>query len=643
MRIVILRRVNSLSDEAQEVLCEASALGQTFRFDELQGMVHREEAQVEVALDEAIAAGLLFEVGDDSYSFGHALTQGAIYADLSSRQKRRLHRAAGSALELLPERKRAGRSAEIAWHFLEGKAPERALPWSMTAGDEAAALFAHTDAETHYRTAAELGRGLVDERGEVGALDKLAHVLYRSGRSGQALDPLQRAAEIYQRLGDQERYLRVVARIGEAYHFGGRAAEGLDRVLPVVHALEEGGLTASPSAGMADLYAALCQLHLASGRFEDALETADTAVSIAESTGNLRALCTTEISRGLALGIVNRIAEQRLAFQHAVEIAEPLGDEWLLALAVFHQGVSYLSVDEVEQGEQHMRRALEIADRAALGAWATFVRLSLSDLFTAHGRWEEARTEAERAEAESQSLGPRPGGSYPLIALGRILLLEGEREQGLRCLHEALAMATQFEYVLGIVRAQEILAWQDVREGRPHDAVARFEALLDNYPVARHTWNATVFARSLLDAGDEERAAEVLAVARQKAIASTSRASLPEVLLQSARLATRQERWGDAVGDLQEGMAIAQEIGLPHDEALLLHEYGRMHAATGEIPQARMRQEEALTIFRRLGASPDVERVEQALGALTVLGTTSSSRDAAGSSSPPEAGTGSAG
>jgi tetratricopeptide (TPR) repeat protein len=619
VRIVILRRVNSLSEGAQEVLCEASALGQTFGFVELQAMGDREEAQVEQALDEVIAAGVLRDISDDTYAFDHALTQGAIYADLSSRRKRRLHRAAGSALEHLPERNRAGRSAEIAWHFLQGEYPERALPWSMMAGDAAAALFAHTDAETHYRTAAELARRLVDERGEAEALDRLAEVLYRSGRSVQALEPLQRAAETYERLGDRERYLGLVARLGEAYQFGGRAVEGLDRVLPVVKPLEERGLTDPPSASMADLYAALCPLYLAVGRFQDALETAETAVSLAESTGNLRALCTTEISRGLALGVANRGAEQRRAFEHASEIAESLTDEWLLALAVFHLGVSYLSVDDVEQAELHMLRALEISDRAALEAWATFVRLSLSDLYVVHGRWQEARHEAERAEAGSRSLGPRPGGSYPLITLGRILLLQGEHEAGIGCLDEALAMATRFEYVPGITRAQETLAWQEVRDGRPRDAVARLDALLAGFPAYRHIGNPSIFAWALLDDGNEERTAEMLAAARQKALAAASRAGHPEVLLQSARLATRQERWVDAVRDLWEGVAIAQEISLPYDEALLLHEYGRMHAAKGELDQARMRLAEALTIFRRLGASVDVERVEQTLSALARL------------------------
>jgi tetratricopeptide (TPR) repeat protein len=284
-----------------------------------------------------------------------------------------------------------------------------------------------------------------------------------------------------------------------------------------------------------------------------------------------------------------------------------------LGLAVYHHGVTYLSADDFEQGERHMRRALDIAGRAALSAWATFIRSSLSDLLVAHGRWAEASSEAEQAEAQSRSLGPRPGGSYPLLSLGRILLLRGERDEGLLCVHEALAMAMQYEHLPGITRAHETLAWQEVRAGRPEEAIARLEPIVERRRAAGRPWYPTVYAWALLELGNEERAADALRGARQLANASTSRTGLPPLLLQSAKLGVRQGRLDDAMRHLEEGLAIAQEIGLPYQEALLQEEYGRMHAARGEREQARARLENALAIFRRLGALTDVGRVGETL------------------------------
>lgn len=610
---VIRQRMVALPAVARELLGVAAVVGGVIPRTVLEEISGRTEEDMLAALEAAIDAHLLEEEGEDGYRFRHDLIRETIEQDLSAGRRRMLHRRIGEALEQLPAQRREGRIAEIAWHFQQGGDPGRALPWMLKAGNRAAALSAQGESEMRYRQAADLAREVGDAAAEAEALDMLGDVLYRAGRYGDAADALERAEDIYERLDDRDRYLSTVARSGDAYGFAGRATEGIDRVLAAIQSLEEGGSHAPPSARLADLYAALCALYLHAGRWQDGLETAEVAVSLAEKTGNLRALCTAEISRGLALGITNRVDEQRLAFQRAAEIAEPQGDQSLAALAVYHHGVSYLLADEIEPGEQHVRRALDIAERAGLVGWATFARHSLADLLVMHGRWTEGRAEAERAEADSRCLGARPGATYPLISLGRILLLQGEREAGLASLHEALDLAMRYQYVPGLRGAQETLAWQEVRDGRPDEAITRLEPLVDRTRAVGRPWYPTVYGRALLEVGDEKRAAKVLHSAREKEGGSSSRAGLPDVLLQTASLALRQGRRSDAGLDLDEGIAIARELGLPYDEALLLEQHSQVHAAAGEPEQARLRLDEALAIFQRLGALPDVERVEHGL------------------------------
>jgi hypothetical protein len=52
---------------------------------------------------------------------------------------------------------------------------------------------------------------------------------------------------------------------------------------------------------------------------------------------------------------------------------------------------------------------------------------------------------------------------------------------------------------------------------------------------------------------------------------------------------------------------------MPYLEGRILYEWGRMYAAREAPQQAQERLEEALVIFRRLGARPYIERTEQAL------------------------------
>lgn len=617
---VLRQRVLALPEPARELLEVAAVVGRVVAPGLLAAVTGQPEADVIEALEAAATARLLDDDGEGGYRFTHDLIRDTIEGDLSAARRRLLHRRVAEALEHLPDWERALKMAELARHFQQGGDPQRALPWALRAGDRAAGMFAHATAAAHYRDAADLAAEIGDERAEVEALDKLGHVLYRAGRFRAAVAPLERAAEIYARLGERARSIKMVARSGEAYGFGGRAAEGLDRLLPVVRALEATNAAEPPSASVADLSVALCTLYLHSGRVQDALETAESAIALAESAGNRPALCLGRVCHGLALGHAGRMAEGRRAFAHAAAIAERLDDPWLLALTVYHQGIAKLAVDDFDRGEWYVRRALDIAERAELVAWATFARAKLSDLLVARGRWAEASVEAARAEAESRYLGPRPGGFYPLHALGRVLLLQGERDEGLQHLHEALAMATRYEHLSGIVLARETLAWQAMRDGRPAEALARLEPVVARREATGSARASTVYAWALLETGNVARAAEVIHAAREKVAESRSRARLPDVLLQSARLAVREHRWESAVDALEHGVAIAQEIGLPYDEALLLHEYGRMHLAKGEPEQASERLAQSLVIFRRLGAAADIAYVEQSVADLPHVG-----------------------
>jgi hypothetical protein len=50
---------------------------------------------------------------------------------------------------------------------------------------------------------------------------------------------------------------------------------------------------------------------------------------------------------------------------------------------------------------------------------------------------------------------------------------------------------------------------------------------------------------------------------------------------------------------------------IPFTETRILHEYGMLHIREGETERARKRLSAALDVFRRLGASKDVEHTEQ--------------------------------
>lgn len=613
VRSVIGQRLSKLGRETQEALQEASVLGQSFNFDDLLGMTDRPEQELERSLEEASQAGLIRDLGHDAYTFDHALTQQSIYAELSSRRQRRLHLGAGEALEHLPERKREGRVAEIAWHFLQGDDPRRALLWTLKAGEAAQAVFAHGDAELQYRTATELAAQIGDKEKQAEALEKQGWMLVRTSRYAAALEPLERAAGLYQGLGYREAFLRVLSRIGEAHSWGGTGQVGIHRLLPVIQEMEAANVESISPGVAADLYTALAQMYVTTGRWRELLPVAEAVIPLATQAGNHRALGYAELHRGVALVAVHRIIEAREAYKRAMNVSERDEADELHSMAVYLYGTSQDLLGHLDEAEQIYRQILGLAEQAYLIDRIAFARSALSSLLIRRGRWLEARAEAERSAKEVRGAGQIWTASYPLRTLGQIYLLQGERESGIAYVQESLEIAENIDDFQGSLGSELVFAWLDVREGKPQAAIERLSPLRERLEEQGLPADFPIEAEAHIDLGQEHRAAEILAGARAWAEKGEAPLDLVEALTISVMLATRQGRWQDAMRDLETGFQITEQVGLPYDEALLFYEYGRMHGARREPEQAQERLEHALAIFQRLGANPDIERTEKAL------------------------------
>ncbi|HEV3096745.1 MAG TPA: AAA family ATPase [Candidatus Dormibacteraeota bacterium] len=216
VRSLIGQRLGRLAETTQEILQDASVLGQTFSFEVLSQVAGGSEADLEAAFEEAGSTGLIHEAGTDTYAFDHALTQQALYTELSGRRRRRLHLAAAEALERLPQESRGGLSAELAWHFVEGAQEKRALPYAVAAGDQARAVFANREAERHYTTALDIAAQLGDVAQEAEILARRARVNLGMFHGKAALQDYERLLEGSRKRGDRTQELAAMLGVAEA-------------------------------------------------------------------------------------------------------------------------------------------------------------------------------------------------------------------------------------------------------------------------------------------------------------------------------------------------------------------------------------------------------------------------------------------
>lgn len=183
---VLLIRIEQLTETAQQVLRTAAVAGRRVGHELLRAAVQLPEEELESALREAVGRQLLVPGDDATYSFRHALTREAVYADLLPGERVRLH---GRFAALLAGEGRSPQSAaERAHHSRESHDLADALAASLEAADHAQRVGAPAEELRHLETALELW-AVVDASARPEAGDTATLTLRASAAAARAGDP----------------------------------------------------------------------------------------------------------------------------------------------------------------------------------------------------------------------------------------------------------------------------------------------------------------------------------------------------------------------------------------------------------------------------------------------------------------------
>jgi adenylate cyclase len=610
---VLLARLDRLGPEARSLAQVASVLGRTFPVRLLAWVVGQDAALLEPLLGALQRAEIVFPrpSAEPEYIFKHATLREVAYHTLLQRRRQAVHRAAAQAIIALYP---AAEYVEIiAHHFNQTEEHADAATWLERAGDYAGSIFANAAALGHYEEARRrLELTGADERTLARLDEKLGAVLRTMARYEEALAVLDQAVATYRVVGDLESVGRTIAAIGRVHSQRDTPSEGIDVLRPVLAALEGH----APTLAMAELYVTLAELYYRASQYNEELVAAQHAASVAGTLGDERLLAEAEFHRGNALIFAGWVEEGQRVLAEASARIEAVGNLHVLCDALTTLGNSYVRCGAVEASIKCYNRAVGAAERLGDPAWmALATGFRGIPLFFA-GHWDEARVAAERGVALSRLAGNI---MWTLRMRAILHFRRGEWELARQDLDEGVALCHASGNLEGLRHQQPVLAEQDILEGRPGAAADRLTPLLDRAGLQELdvTGLLPTLAWAYLEQDDVQAAAEVVRQAVGRARAQTLQLDLVEALRVQAMVACRQEEWDDARRDLDEGLALAGSMPYPHGEARLLHVYGDMHSLKGELEPARERLEEALTIFRRLGARKDAERVAQAMADLS--------------------------
>jgi DNA-binding CsgD family transcriptional regulator/tetratricopeptide (TPR) repeat protein len=281
---MLLARVQGLSQPAQQVLRAAAVAGRRVSHRLLAGVAGWPESDLEPALREAIAAGVL--VADQTtgtYVFRHALLQEAAYGDLLPGEQVRLHASYARVIAAEPE----GAAAELAYHCLASHDLTGALAASVQAAEDAAAVLAPAEALRHLSIALRLWQRVADPTG-VTAIDRVELTLRAAAAAHAAGDPqrsvalAQDAAAIADAAADRSRAARAYERLGLYLIDAGRAEEALRARARAVELVP----AHPPSRLRTRVTAAMAQAFINTGQPDEARRWCDQALMASRETGN---------------------------------------------------------------------------------------------------------------------------------------------------------------------------------------------------------------------------------------------------------------------------------------------------------------------------------------------------------------------
>jgi DNA-binding SARP family transcriptional activator len=403
VRDLLRARVSGVGEAARQVLATAAVIGRSFEVDTARAASGRSDEEAVAALEELTARGLVREVGQDTYDFGHGLVRDLVYQETSLARRRLLHRRVGEALAARARGRRAPEPAAgaIARHLELGGLQLQAAGYHRMAGDQARAVYANRDALGHYRAALALGEPDGAElHAAVGDLETLlgnydaALAAYGTAAgadgTGQRWELQHKLGALYLRRGDwgagERHFAAALAALGEAGDPARRAGVEAGRSLAAHR----------------------------QGRDDDALALAGEALRLAEQAGDPAALATAHGMLGMLGTHRGDHDDARRHLERSLALAETLPDPSARVAALNNLALAHRATGQLDQAVGYAASALELCARQGDRHRQAALHNNLADLLHLDGRHDEAMTHLKQAVAIFAEIG-EPGTLEPEI------------------------------------------------------------------------------------------------------------------------------------------------------------------------------------------------------------------------------------
>jgi DNA-binding CsgD family transcriptional regulator len=473
---------------------------------------------------------------------------------------------------------------------------ERATAGELERGREAYASRAWS------RAHAALSRADRAEPLDAADLELLATSAYMLGRDDEYVDHLERAHQLHLEGGRGPRAVHCAFWLGLNFLLRGEISRATGWFARAERVLEREG---RDCVERGYLLIPVLLRQVAFGETGAAYETAGAAAEIGERFGDLDLVALVVQEQGHALIRQGRVEEGlRLLDETMVAVT---ADE----LSPIVTGLVYCNTIAFCQSVFEVRRAREWT--AALTEWCGqqpdmvahtgLCQVHRAEIMQLNGAWPDALEEARRAgERLARGMANQSGAGYARYRQGEIRRLRGEFEAAEAAYREASRFGWEPQPGLALLR---------LAQGRREAAASTIRrALSETSEPLKRAGLLSAGVEIMLAVGDAEEARD--ASGELEEVSEGHEGSMLRAMVLQAQGAVDLAA-GDALGALlvlRRALQLWQELQAPYEAARTRVQVALACRALGDDDSAELELEAARDVFERLGAAPDLARVD---------------------------------
>jgi class 3 adenylate cyclase/tetratricopeptide (TPR) repeat protein len=476
---VLMARIDRLADEPKRALQTAAVLGREFAVRLLEA-IWEGPGVVTHALPELTRLEFLYErtgADEPAYVFKHALTQDVAYQSLLTTHRRRLHAAAGRALESFYADRIDAVCDRLAYHYSNTAESEKAIEYLIRSADKAAGHYAHAEAVAAMQQALTHVEGLPGEARDRARVDlnlRLVSSLYFLGRFPEIRDLLLSERERVEKLQD--------SRLAGLFHFrlaqvqtylGDQEQSAQSAHLAIAEARRAGD-----QATMGKAYYVLTQVGYFSGRPHEGIEAGQRALSLLEATAERWWLGHASFILGFNYYLIGEFERALASEARCREIGEALGDPRLQSYADWVTAQILANTGQWDAAIDLAQRAVSLSPDS-LGTAAAMNTLGMC--YIEKGDPAPAIPILERAAGALAEFGFRQLHGVATIFLAQACLADGQVERAYELASRALEIALDPSFPWAVGWAQRLLGRIAHQRGSLEEADARLREALATF------------------------------------------------------------------------------------------------------------------------------------------------------------------